>query len=149
MSLITSLLGGSPPGTVMCGFAPSLPVTLTAAGFSPPGASVGDSVGAAGGGSVAFAWGLAWPSSEFWEDETHAAKASTASSRGRASRYRRMAAAKGSASAEQPASGGARGHGYRRRRALRDDRRGVAEAIAREHRRQAAWAAVAAQVGRR
>src|SRR3954454_5480206 len=105
MSLITSLVGGSPPGTVMCGLAPSLPVTLTAPGFPPPGASVGAAVGAAGGGSVACACGVASPSSE---DEPHAANASTANSRGRASRYRRMAAAKGSASAERwPYAGGA------------------------------------------
>src|SRR4051794_35890324 len=104
-SLITSLVGGSPPGTVMCGLEPSLPVTLTAPGFSPPGASVGDSVGATGGGSVAFAWGVVLPDSVF-SDEPHAANASAASSRGRASEYRRMAAAKGSASAEEPTQAG-------------------------------------------
>src|SRR3954454_24707847 len=149
MSLITSLLGGSPPGTVMCGLEPSVPVTLTAPGFSPPGASVGDSVGATGGGSVAWAWGVASPSSDLSEEEPHAANGSTASSRGRANRYRRMAAAKGSASAEEPGSGGRRADPYRWRRRLSERRRGFAEAIARDHRGQAPRAGVPAQVGRR
>src|SRR3954451_7294197 len=61
MSLITSLVGGAPPRPVMCGVAPGLPVTLIAPGFPPPGASVGDAVGATGGGSVACACGVASP----------------------------------------------------------------------------------------
>src|SRR3954469_13859381 len=94
MSLITSLVGGSPPGTVIFGRSPSLPLTLTALPLEePPLAAAGVAVSvAASVGSGVGGWivGVGVPS---LEELPHAANPSTASSRGRASRYRRMAAA--------------------------------------------------------
>src|SRR4051794_14031821 len=95
MSLITSLVGGSPPGVLIVGLEPSLPVTLTAAPELEPleASSVAVSVGASVGAWVAASVGaaVAEPSSED-ESSPHAAKANTAISKGRASRYRRMGA---------------------------------------------------------
>src|SRR3954452_17840667 len=76
MSLITSFAGGSPPGDVIVGLEPSLPVTLTAelepelasAGVA---VSVGASVGAWVASSVAVA--VAALSSEDDESSPHAA----------------------------------------------------------------------------
>src|SRR4051794_37991505 len=54
MSLITSLVGGSPPGTLIVGFSPSFPLTETLpAGALVGGASVGASVAASVGAGVA------------------------------------------------------------------------------------------------